>query len=101
MASQWHEYEVVEEFKSDIRGKERLCIEVKCLRCDGHFILEAKNWLNLPLAYNLTRPCPYCFKASYLPGRQHVDRGEYQDAINKAGNKPPEYRHPTGRVRRI
>lgn len=95
--SHWHEFEPLDTFKGDIRGKERLCLEIKCPRCEACFIIEDALWSKLPLAYNLTRPCPYCWRASYLPGRQQVTKAEYQAAVDAAGRPPKEYVHPTAK----
>jgi hypothetical protein len=61
-------WEVVEEFRSEIRGRERSCLELRCAYCLKDMIVEKVGWYKRDEPNNgLTRPCPYCFRASYMP----------------------------------
>lgn len=56
-----------EPFKTELQGKTKLCIELRCpyLGCRGSFIVHKARWEHD--THQLTRPCPYCFRTSYLP----------------------------------
>ncbi len=56
-----------EPFITDLAGKERECVELRCPypECRGSFIVHAKFWSRD--TGQLTRPCPYCFRSSYVP----------------------------------
>jgi hypothetical protein len=62
-------WEIVETFNSEIRGRERSCLELRCAYCQGDMIVEKRRWFTREEGKNngLTRPCPYCFRASYMP----------------------------------
>jgi hypothetical protein len=61
-------WQVVEEFRQELRGKERSCLELRCEYCSRDVIVEKTPWYKRTDQNNgLTRPCPYCFRASYMP----------------------------------
>jgi hypothetical protein len=63
-------WEIVgDQFNAEIRGRERVCYELRCEYCSADMIVEKTRWLTREEGANngLTRPCPYCFRASYMP----------------------------------
>lgn len=62
-------WDVLEEYRQEIRGKDRACLELECPYCNRHTIVEKRLWFKRDEGHNngLTRPCPYCFRASYMP----------------------------------
>lgn len=61
-------WKIVETFKSEIRGRERSCLELRCAYCLNDMIVEERRWYKRDERNSgLTRPCPYCFRASYMP----------------------------------
>jgi hypothetical protein len=61
-----------EPFVTDLAGRERECVELKCpySGCRASFIVHAKHWSRD--TGQLTRPCPYCFRTSYLPNASEL-----------------------------
>lgn len=56
-----------EPFKAELQGKDKTCVELRCpyQECRGSFIVQLPRWAHE--TGQLTRPCPYCFRSSYLP----------------------------------
>jgi hypothetical protein len=68
-----------ERFKTELGGRERLCVELTCPHeeCGRSFIVALNDHKQCQDGGVLTRPCPYCFRASYVPtaaARRFIER---------------------------
>jgi hypothetical protein len=61
-------WEIRDDFKLELRGRERAALELQCAYCDGVFVVEKRTWLKWSgTGSMLTRCCPYCFRTQWLP----------------------------------
>lgn len=80
-------WEIIDTFKAEIRGRERSCLELRCAYCSADTVVEERRWYKRDETNNgLTRPCPYCFKASYMPDAEAHAHKQGWD-LNLEGNR--------------
>jgi hypothetical protein len=60
------EWQPSDPFRTDLLNKDVVCIELRCPypECRMPFIVYEKGWRKE--TNQLTRPCPYCFRAAYV-----------------------------------
>lgn len=84
-----------EEFKTELMGRERLCLELRCPYegCRKPFIVDKKTWYNSKVSSVLTRPCPYCFRTAWLDDYQArvVAEGYLEGRRQAHGVEPPAF----------
>jgi hypothetical protein len=80
-------WEIIADFNSEIRGRERSCLELRCAYCSNDMIVEERRWYKRDEKNNgLTRPCPYCFRSSYMPDAEAHAHKQGWD-LNLEGNR--------------